>query len=262
MIPKDTVSLFISDCHLGCKYSAISELRSLLRDAKKLNSLERVYLVGDIVDGWRLRRTKHCHWSNECNLAIRDILTLHKKGVKVIWVSGNHDDFLRTTGISCPMLSTEFAGITVCDSIVHTLNDGREFKVIHGDQYDVSIRYARWLVLLADRGYDVMLRLNHWVKTIQKMLGIKSKWSLSRSVKSGAKGAVNLIADFHRAVIADQSAAGFDGVICGHIHDPAILESQDKEFTYVNCGDWIDNCTGVAEDRDGNLSIVNYGDKQ
>lgn len=245
-------TVFISDCHLGCRYARIGLLRKLLREVRETRTIQKVVLVGDIIDGWRLRRTKHNHWSSDCNMAVRDMLSLAKGGVELVYIAGNHDDFLRTTGMTDIQLGSR---VKIRDQYTHVTAGGDPVLCIHGDQFDASIRYAKWLVHLGDQGYDMMLWLSAGLDWIQSSLGVVSTWSLSKTVKQQAKKSISLISDFESFIRGYAESNGYKSVVCGHIHMPTIVQDQGLP-AYYNCGDWVENATAIVEGVDGEFRVV------
>ncbi len=236
-------TLFLSDLHLGTKGCQAEKLLEFLRD----HDADVIYLVGDIVDGWMLR--SGWYWPQAHNDVVQKLLRRARKGTRIIYVPGNHDEFLRD------FYGTHFGGIEVAENIIHVTADGRRFLVIHGDLFDVVIRHARWLALLGNHAYDLAIWLNTWFNAVRRLLGLPY-WSLSQWVKLKVKNAVNFIGEYERTLTAEALRHRVDGVICGHIHHAAIR--QVGSFTYVNCGDWVESCTAVVEHFDGRLEIIDW----
>lgn len=236
-------ALFISDVHLGTRGCQAELLLDFLRH----HDAETLYLVGDIVDGWRLRRT--WYWPQPHNDVVQKLLRKGRKGGRIIYLPGNHDEFLRD------YVGTHFGGIEVVEKIIHETADGRRLLVIHGDQFDVVVRHARWLAFLGDWAYRSALITNTYLNLVRRRLGF-SYWSLSAWAKLKVKNAVNFIGAFEEALAREAHEALVDGVVCGHIHHAAIHDRYGIE--YVNCGDWVESCTAVAENHDGRLEIINW----
>ncbi len=236
-------TLFLSDIHLGtpgCK-------ADLLLDFLRHNDAETIYLVGDIIDGWRLKRS--WYWSAAHNAVVQEILRKARKGASVIYVPGNHDEALRDyTGLN-------FGGVDVIGEMIHETADGRRFLVIHGDQFDSVVKYAKWLAHLGDRAYGAALALNNWLHEIRRVFGLPY-WSLSSYLKHRVKNAVEYISSYEVAVARSARERGVDGVICGHIHHAEIREMDG--VLYCNDGDWVESCTALTEDDEGILSIVTW----
>jgi len=236
-------SIWISDVHLGtrgCK-------ADLLLDFLKNNESEYLYLVGDILDCWRLK--KSWYWTQEHNDIVQKILRKARKGTKVFYIPGNHDEALRDYA------PISMGGISIVNEAIHTMLDGRRFLTLHGDQFDSVIRCAKWLALLGDHAYDFTIFINHYYNILRRKLGY-SYWSLSAYLKHKVKNAVNFISAFEHAVVQEARKQHVDGVICGHIHKPEILEIQN--ITYANGGDWVENCTALVEACDGELQIIHW----
>lgn len=236
-------TIFLSDLHLGAK-SAQAEL---LLDFLKHNDAATIYLVGDIVDGWRLK--KGWHWPQAHNDVVQKLLRKARKGARVIYVPGNHDEFARDyTGLT-------FGGIDVVPEIIHENADGRRFLVIHGDQFDIVVCNARWLALLGDWAYQLAIIANTWINRLRRVFGV-GYWSLSAWAKMKVKNAVNFIGDYEKTLAAEAVRRGVDGVVCGHIHHATIRMIDD--VLYVNTGDFVESCTAVVEHMDGRLEILQW----
>jgi UDP-2,3-diacylglucosamine pyrophosphatase LpxH len=236
-------TLFLSDIHLGTRGCQADKLLEFLRryDA------DTIYLVGDIVDGWQLKSS--WYWPQSHNDVVQKILRKARKGTRVIYIPGNHDEFLRD------YYGSHFGGIDVVESATHRTVDGRRFLVVHGDLFDVVIRHARWLALLGNHAYDAAIWLNTHFNALRRAFGL-TYWSLSRWVKLKVKNAVNFISEFERTLASEARRRGAQGVICGHIHH-AVIRTEDG-LTYVNCGDWVESCTAVVEHFDGSLEIIEW----
>jgi UDP-2,3-diacylglucosamine pyrophosphatase LpxH len=241
--PKRYRTLFLSDLHLGAKAAQAD----LLLDFLKHNDAETIYLVGDIVDGWKLR--KGWHWPQAHNDVVQKLLRKARKGARVIYVPGNHDEFARDyTGLT-------FGGVDVVDHAVHETAAGKRMLVIHGDQFDIVVRNARWLAHLGDWGYDFAIFANTWFNRVRRLFGV-GYWSLSAWIKYKVKNAVSFIGDFEATLAAEARRRGVDGVVCGHIHHAAIKNIGD--VLYVNTGDFVESCTAIAEHGDGALEILHW----
>jgi UDP-2,3-diacylglucosamine pyrophosphatase LpxH len=238
-------TLFISDVHLGSRGSQAELLVNFLRH----NDADTIYLVGDIVDGWALRSS--WHWPQSHNDLVQKMLRKARKGAKVIYVPGNHDEFLRG------YYGTHFGGIDVVENIVHTAADGKRYLVIHGDIFDLVVQNARWLAHLGDKAYDFAIQVNRLVNFVRRMFGVRY-WSLSQWAKLKVKNAVNYIGAFEAALAAEARRHGAEGVICGHIHYATIRDEQG--IRYMNCGDWVESCTALAENEDGSFEIITWAD--
>jgi UDP-2,3-diacylglucosamine pyrophosphatase LpxH len=238
-------AIWISDIHLGtrgCK-------AEFLLDFLKHNESDYLYLVGDIIDGWRLKRS--WYWDQSHNDVIQKVLRKARKGTKVIYIPGNHDEALRD------YIGLVLGGITVLGEHVHETADGRKLLILHGDQFDGVVKYARWLALLGDWAYGVTLRLNHLVAHMRRRFGYPY-WSLSAYLKSRVKNAVQYVSSFEDAVAEEARKRGVDGVICGHIHKPEMRMMQG--VLYCNDGDWVESCSALVEGADGKLEILYWTD--
>jgi UDP-2,3-diacylglucosamine pyrophosphatase LpxH len=240
-------TIWISDVHLGtrgCK-------ADFLLDFLKYTESETLYLVGDIVDGWRLRRS--WYWAQSHNDVIQKILRKARKGTKVFYIPGNHDEALRDyDGIV-------LGGITVCSHHIHETADGKRLLIIHGDQFDGIVQYAKWLARLGDSAYTVCLVLNHWFNHLRRRVGYPY-WSLSAYLKSRVKNAVEYISNYEQAIAREARRRGADGVVCGHIHQ-ADLRVIDG-ILYCNDGDWVESCTALVENPAGRLEILHWTERQ
>jgi UDP-2,3-diacylglucosamine pyrophosphatase LpxH len=235
-------AIFISDIHLGTRGCQAERLLEFLKG----HEAEYLYLLGDIIDFWAMRRG--IYWSPAQNTVIQKVLRRARHGEKVLLIPGNHDEALREhDGI-------EFGGISVVREYVHMTSDGRRYLLIHGDEFDQVTRYHRWVALLGDKGYDTLVRINGWLSWLRRRLNIPGYWSLAGYAKRKVKTAVNFIFDFEDSVIRAVRERGLDGVICGHIHYASLRQTAD--VTYINCGDWVDSCTAVVEHMDGRIELV------
>lgn len=240
-------TLFISDVHLGTRGCRADMLLDFLRE----NDADVIYLVGDIVDGWRLKQT--WYWPQTHNDVVQKLLRKARKGCRVVYIPGNHDEFLRK------YYGQHFGGVEVMETAIHEAADGKRFLVIHGDFFDMVVRHAKWLALLGDWAYETALLLNRYLNAVRRSLGL-SYWSLSAWAKLRVKNAVNFIGRFEETLSAEARKHQVDGVICGHIHHAAI--SQINGVIYVNTGDWVESCTAIAEHPDGRLELIRWGDRQ
>jgi UDP-2,3-diacylglucosamine pyrophosphatase LpxH len=237
-------TIFISDVHLGTRGCQAE----LLLEFLSAHEAETIYLVGDIVDGWRLRR--NWYWPQAHNDVAQKLLGKARRGARVIYLPGNHDEFLRD------YIGTHFGGIEVLNRAVHETADGRRLLVIHGDQFDIVVRHARWLAFLGDWAYRTALVFNTYLNLVRRKLGF-SYWSLSAWAKLRVKEAVNFIGAFEEALVREARESQADGVICGHIHHAAMHDKYGA--SYYNCGDWIESCTALAEHHDGHMEIIHWG---
>jgi len=236
-------SIFLSDIHLGTKGCRSDFLVDFLRKVE----CERLYLVGDIVDGWRLR--KSWYWDADHDEAIRLVLRMARHGTEVVYIPGNHDEIFRD------WLGLEMAGVRLQREAVHEAADGRRFLVIHGDEFDGVIRYAKIIAHLGDWAYDWALFLNRWFNAARRRLGYPY-WSLSQWLKRQVKEAVKAIDRFETALATEAKRRGLDGVICGHIHHAEMRDVQG--VLYMNDGDWVESCTALVEHADGRFELVDW----
>jgi UDP-2,3-diacylglucosamine pyrophosphatase LpxH len=238
-------TLFISDIHLGTKGCQAELLIDFLRE----HDAERIYLIGDIVDGWRLKRG--WYWPQAHNDVVQKLLRKARKGCQIIYVPGNHDEFLRS------FLGSHFGGVEVRDRDVHETADGRKLLIIHGDQFDVVVRHARWLAHFGDWAYVSVLWFNTWINRLRRRAGLPY-WSLSKWAKMKVKDAVNYIGEFERALAREAREAGAEGVVCGHIHHAVIADREGIQ--YINTGDWVESCTAIVERHDGSLALIDWAE--
>lgn len=236
-------ALFISDTHLGtrgCK-------AALLADFLAHNDCETLYLVGDVVDGWRLKRS--WFWNDAHSHVVNAILRKVEEGTRVVYVPGNHDEAFRAY---CGLL---LAGVELHHEARHRTADGKKLLVLHGDQFDGIVTYAKWLAHLGDRAYTAALTLNEIFNAVRRRLGMPY-WSLAGYLKHRVKNATLFIDQFEMAVAREAKRRGFDGVVCGHIHH-AEIKTIDGVL-YGNDGDWVESCTALAEDMRGRLEILHW----
>ncbi|MEJ0028507.1 MAG: UDP-2,3-diacylglucosamine diphosphatase [Rhizomicrobium sp.] len=236
-------TVFISDVHLGtrgCK-------AEMLLDFLQKNSSETLYLIGDIVDGWQLKR--RWFWPESHSEVVHEILRKVDEGTRVIFVPGNHDEFLRG------FCGRNYAGIEVVRETIHETGDGKRLLVLHGDQFDGVIEFAKWLAHLGSWAYDQALRVNEVLHSIRRALGLPY-WSLSNWLKHAVKDAVEYVCRFEEVVARAAASRELDGVVCGHIHQAAMRRIGD--VLYLNDGDWVESCTALVEDANGHLEIVRW----
>ena len=236
-------SVWISDVHLGTRGCKAEMLVDFLRAIE----CDHLYLVGDIIDGWSLR--KGWFWPDAHNEVVRRILKIAHRGTRVHLLVGNHDEVLRDyAGLS-------FGGVELATEAVHTTADGRRLLVTHGDAFDGVVLYARWLALLGDKAYSLLLRANILVNFARRRMGLPY-WSLSACLKRRVKNAVQFVCNFEQALAREAHSRGFDGVVCGHIHWAEIRTIG--EIAYFNDGDWVESCTALVEDHAGAMAIVEW----
>lgn len=237
-------SIFISDVHLGTRACQADRLLAFLR---RYDS-QYLFLLGDIVDFWAMNRTV-C-WSASQNTVVQKVLRRARHGQKVVFVPGNHDEALRDH------VDTSFGGIEVVERYVHTSADGRRYLLVHGDEFDSVTRYHKWVAKLGDYAYDTLVSLNTWLSAMRRALHIQGYWSLAGYAKKKVKTAIEFMFNFEFAVVRYAKQLGFDGVICGHVHCAA--NKQIDGLIYLNCGDWVDSCTGIVEHLDGRMEVIHW----
>jgi UDP-2,3-diacylglucosamine pyrophosphatase LpxH len=236
-------TIFISDVHLGTRGCKAEFLIDFLR----YNESETLYLVGDIIDGWQLK--KSWFWPQAHNDVAQKILRKARKGTRVIFIPGNHDEFARD------YVGTHFGGIEVKLDHIHEGADGKRYLVIHGDAFDGVVRRAQWLAHFGDWAYVWALRLNTWINLVRRKLG-RPYWSLSAFLKHQVKEAVKFMDHFETVVAEEAHRRGADGVIAGHIHKAQVRDI--KGITYMNDGDWVESCTALVEDEAGKFEILHW----
>ncbi len=239
-------SAFISDIHLGTRGCQAERLLDFIRRL----DCETLYLVGDIVDGWKMK--SGWYWPQAHNDVVQKILRMARRGVRVVYIPGNHDDRVRD------FCGIHFGGVIVAQDMVHEAADGRRYLVIHGDAFDGVVTHARWLAFAGDWGYRLLLSLNTHFNRLRGRLGM-GYWSLSAFVKVKVKNALQFIENFEQALASEARRRSVDGVICGHIHK-AEMRMIDG-VVYINDGDWVESCTAAIEHPDGRFEIVTWTDQ-
>ena len=246
---EDIRTVFISDVHLGtisCKSEALLKFLKFLEDHQP----QEIFLVGDIIDLWKLRRG--FSWKSDHNTIIQKILRFSRQAVKVTYITGNHDEYFRT------LSGIKFGDISVVDEVDYTSLNGKRIKVIHGDQFDIFLNDNRIICLIGSIAYDLLVWVNSALMKIRSFLGF-SHWSLSSYLKTKAKSVTNVITIFKTKMVDVLRKEGYDGVICGHIHNAAIENIDD--FLYLNCGDWTESCTALCELVSGKFVIIAVNDQ-
>ena len=238
-------TVFVSDVHLGTRGARCDFLADFLRRV----TCERLFLVGDIVDGWKLR--KSWHWDAAHDEVLRLVLDHARRGAEVTYIPGNHDEMFR----SWLNVGLEVGGIRLREEAEHVSATGKRILVLHGDKFDSVVRYARLLALLGDWAYRVALELNIWFNVARRKFGYPY-WSLSAWAKRQVKEAVKAIDRFEDALVTDARSRGFDGVICGHIHHAEMRDVGG--IAYMNCGDWVESCTALVEHADGRFELLDW----
>jgi UDP-2,3-diacylglucosamine pyrophosphatase LpxH len=241
-------SIFISDVHLGSKACQAELLNNFLKN----HSCENLYLLGDIIDGWRIK--KSFYWPESHSHVIRQFINKQRHRANIVYVLGNHDGFLRhwTSEI---MLE----GITLCNEATHVGVDGKRYLLIHGDVFDTALNVSKWMTHVGDSAYDALIFLNRIVNRIRRCFRMRH-YSLSRRVKQNVKQAINFVRKFESILLNYCDSKKFDGVICGHIHFPMIR--QDNKLWYMNPGDWQENCSAIVEHMDGTFELLYWNEMQ
>ena len=234
-------TLWLSDVHLGTRDCKATVLLELLRNCHATT----IYLVGDIIDGWQLR--KGWYWPQAHNDVVQKLLRKARKGSRVVFVPGNHDEFARHYA------GLHFGGIEVLSDAVHLTAGGARLWVVHGDWFDGVVMHARWLAHLGDALYVFTLKLNRWLNHVRHRMGF-SYWSLSQYLKGKVKNAVSYISHFEQLLAEEASRRGCEGVVCGHIHRAELR--RIGSLVYANCGDWVESLTAVAELDNGALQLL------
>lgn len=236
-------SIFISDIHLGTKRARTAELLEFLRSTES----DQLYIVGDFIDNWSLR--KAWYWDQLHNDVIQKLLRKARKGTKLVYIPGNHDENFRN------FLNLRFGRVAVLEETVHLCANGKRYLVLHGDKFDGVVRFAPWLARLGDTAYEFSMELNAAVNGVRRFLRLPY-WSLSAYLKNRVKKAVEFISHFEVAVVREARARNCHGVICGHIHTPD--DRLIDGIHYLNDGDWVESCTALVEHADGTFEIINW----
>lgn len=253
-VPERTVgdrrkfrTIWISDIHLGTKGCNAE----LLIDFLDHTDSETMYLVGDIIDGWRLK--KKFYWPPEHNDIVWRILKRARRGTRIVYIPGNHDEMVR------PFSGMNFGGVEIRRAAFHDTADGRRLMVLHGDEFDTIMLAHRWLAFVGDALYHAMMRLNGWVASARKIFGLPY-WSISRAAKHKVKNAVEFISKYEEVVARAAGERGVDGVVCGHIHTAEIREfsHEGKPVSYYNDGDWVEGCNALVEHFDGTMELLHW----
>ena len=239
-------TIWISDVHLGTRGCNADMLIDFLDSTDS----ETLYLVGDIIDGWRLR--KRFYWPAAHNDIVWRILKRAKRGTRIVYIPGNHDEMLR------PYAGLHFGGVEIRRNAIHETADGRRLLVLHGDEFDTIMLAHRWLAYLGDAAYETLMRLNYAVNKVRTFFG-KPYWSLSKHAKHKVKNAIEFISRFEEVVAHEAGQRGVDGVVCGHIHNAEIRDIEGVE--YYNNGDWVEGCTALVEHFDGRMEVLHWADE-
>jgi UDP-2,3-diacylglucosamine pyrophosphatase LpxH len=233
---------WISDLHLGTRSSNAAAFLQFLRD----HDFETLYIVGDLIDVWQMRRG--AYWPQQHNDVIQKLLRKSRKGTHIVYIPGNHDEFL---GGFCGY----YGHIAIVKHFIHTTADGRRILIMHGHELDTVVQNARWLAFAGDLGYQFLLSLNPLINFVRRRFGL-GYWSLSAYAKQRVKDAVNFIGEFEKAVVRYAERYAVDAVLCGHIHSAGIR--QIGAVTYYNCGDWVETCSALVENLDGTIELLNF----
>lgn len=252
-------SIWISDVHLGTRGCKAAHLNAFL----KAHKCEYLYLVGDIIDGWRIKQG--WYWPSLHNRIVRRIMKkAEKEGTKVIYITGNHDEFLREY---VDEHAIKMGNISIVNETEHETVGGERIWIVHGDAYDGVTKYHKWVAFAGDMGYNFLIWANSYLNTIRKWMGLKY-WSLSKAIKNKVKGAVSYMFEFEETVAREAIKRDVDGVICGHIHHAAKREikmsfSDERGIRgvmYYNCGDWVESCTALVENSNGEIEILQWAE--
>jgi len=241
-------SIFLSDIHLGTRACQADRLLDFL----KAHDADHVFLIGDILDLWAMKR-RGVYWSTAQNTVVQKILKRARQQAQVIFIPGNHDEAAREH------VGTSFGNIRVVMDYEHVAADGKRYLLLHGDEFDQVTRYHRWIAILGDHAYALLVRLNIGLSWLRRTLGVPGYWSLAGFAKRKVKSAVSFIFDFEAAVARHGRERGVTGVICGHIHAAAIRDVEG--ITYINCGDWVDSCTAIVEHLDGRMELIAWASR-
>ena len=238
-------TIFISDVHLGTRFAQAEKLIDFLKE----NESENLFLVGDIIDGWSIKRK--FVWPQSHSDVIQKVLRKARKGTNVYLITGNHDEFLRPF---VPLILGD--NLNISNEFSYTSINGKKYFITHGDFFDSITMTKKWLAILGDYGYDFLLYINHILNKLRRTFKINSQWSLSKYIKDNVKSSVNFINDFEKVLTEHAKHKNFDGIICGHIHK---AEQRDiNGIEYKNCGDWVESCTAVVERYDGEFEIIHW----
>nr|WP_295372968.1 UDP-2,3-diacylglucosamine diphosphatase [uncultured Sphingosinicella sp.] len=239
-------TIWISDVHLGTRGCN----DRLLIDFLDHVDSETLYLVGDIIDGWRMK--KRYYWPERHNAIVRRLMKRAKRGTEVVYIPGNHDEMFRQ------FAGMNFGGVQIRNKAIHTTADGRRLLVLHGDEFDTVVRAHKWLAFAGDAAYGFLMKLNVVVNAVRRRFNLPY-WSLSKHAKHKVKNAVEFISRFEDAVAHEARVKNVSGVVCGHIHTAEVRQYGD--ITYYNDGDWVEGCTALVEHFDGRMEILHWADE-
>ena len=207
-----------------------------------------LYLVGDVIDGWKLKQ--RFHWAPEYDELLSHVLEMSRRGTRVYYTPGNHDDFLRSWPLATELQRQDVLQIN--DRFIHETSAGERFLVIHGDQFDSFETGAKWITWIADQLYNGILATNAAVSCIMRWSDIR-RYAVSRRIKQQTKRFVKFISRFETSLIEHARENDCVGVICGHVHTPALYEQCG--IAYCNTGDWVENCSALVEYEDGRMAV-------
>jgi UDP-2,3-diacylglucosamine pyrophosphatase LpxH len=247
-VTESVRSIFLSDIHLGTRACQADRLLDFL----KAYDADYVFLIGDILDLWAMKR-RGVYWSTAQNTVVQKILKRARQQAQVIFIPGNHDEAAREH------VGTSFGNIRVVMDYEHVGADGKRYLLLHGDEFDQVTRYHRWIAILGDHAYALLVRINVGLSWLRRTLRVPGYWSLAGYAKRKVKSAVSFIFDFEAAVSRHGRERGVAGVICGHIHAATIREVEG--ITYINCGDWVDSCTAIVEHLDGRMELIAWSSR-
>ncbi|ADE13913.1 metallophosphoesterase [Nitrosococcus halophilus Nc 4] len=239
-------TIWLSDIHLGSRGCNAEFLLDFLTQVEA----ERLYLVGDIIDFWKLKNG--WYWPKLQNEVVRNVLQKAANGTEVIYIPGNHDEFFRD------YVGKNFGGIRIEAQAIHVTEDGRRFLVLHGDEFDSIVCHSKWVALIGGHAYDMLLVFNRWFNFFRRKLGFPY-WSLSAYLKHKVKNAVNFISNYEQALVHEAKRQGVGGIICGHIHKATVEDFEG--VLYCNTGDWVESCTALVENKAGQLAILHWADE-
>lgn len=245
-LPARYRAIFISDFHIGTRRAQTEMLLDFLRYTES----DSLYLVGDIIDNWSLKKT--WYWDQGHNDVIQKLLRKARKGTRIIYIPGNHDERFRD------FIGARFGRIAVMQNAIHVTAAKKRYLVLHGDEFDGVVKYARWLAVLGDNAYEFALALNYYVNRLRRKLGLPY-WSLSAYLKRRVKQAVQFVSSFEQAVVREAKKRQADGIICGHIHTPEL--SMIDGVHYCNDGDWVESCSALVEHYDGQFELIHWGER-
>lgn len=236
-------AVFLSDIHLGFRGCRANDLLDFLRGCE----CEYLYLVGDIVDLWQIRRRPY--WPQAHNDVLRTVLGKAKHGTRIVYLPGNHDEAAKA------YIGHQFGNVSINETAVHTRADGSRMLILHGDQFDAAVASSRWVGMLGSQAYDMLLAANRLVNWVRRHCGFPY-WSLAGFLKHKVKNAVQYISRYEEVVAREAARSDVSGVVCGHIHRPEIATIGD--IAYHNCGDWVESCTALVEHLDGSMALVDW----